>query len=93
MRSPDFTCLFIPDEDLAEMPPTDIFICENDILKNDGQILAARLSFLNKKHTLVCMDGALHANLVFSEQFGFFKNFRKTNEYCENYFRSLSAHC
>jgi len=92
VQSPLFCPLFIDDETLKKMPHIDIFVCENDILKNDGQMLHARLKALGKSSRLEVFGGAFHANLVLSRFFGLVPKrlFPRTNLFAENFLNSLS---
>ena len=58
--------LFISDEVLVDYPPSIIYGCEHDILKNDSQMFHSRLTRLNKKSKIHIWKGALHAHLVLS---------------------------
>ena len=42
----EFTPLNISDEELADIPDCQFYVCEHDVLKNDGQIMHSRLQKL-----------------------------------------------
>ena len=58
----EWTPLCISDEDLSQLPPCQFYACEYDVLKNDADIMHARLQKLNKKTDLTLWKG----NLLFS---------------------------
>ena len=49
--------LFIPDDDLKSLPPVVTFGCEHDVLKNDADILHARLQKLGKSSKMTLWEG------------------------------------
>ena len=87
-----FSPLHIPDFELRKIPETNIFVSEHDVLKNDGQILHARLDQLGIKNQLKIISGGLHAQILFSEQFCGEKMgsyFPKTTKFVEEYIESF----
>ena len=58
IESGEFTPLAISDEDLAKLPPCHFYACEYDVLKNDAEIMHARLSALGKPSELVIWKGS-----------------------------------
>ena len=53
----EFTPLNISDEVLSEAPDCQFIVCEHDVLKNDGQIMHARLKKLDKCSSLYEFKG------------------------------------
>ena len=61
--------LFAPMEMLLELPKTIIYVCENDVLRDDGVMMVKQLEDVG--HTdvkLVEFKGAVHAIITASEQ-------------------------
>ena len=56
----EFTPLNISDEELADIPDCQFYVCEYDVLKNDGQIMHARLQKLKKNTKLTLIEGKSH---------------------------------
>ena len=53
----EFTPLNISDEELADIPDCQFYVCEYDVLKNDGQIMHARLQKLKKNTQITLIEG------------------------------------
>ena len=56
----EFTPLNISDEELADIPDCQFYVCEYDVLKNDGQIMHARLQKLKKNTQITTIEGLYH---------------------------------
>ena len=56
----EFTPLNISDEELADIPDCQFYVCEYDVLKNDGQIMHARLQKLKKNSQITTIEGLCH---------------------------------
>ena len=56
----EFTPLNISDEELADIPDCQFYVCEYDVLKNDGQIMHARLQKLKKNTQITLIEGESH---------------------------------
>ena len=89
-----FCPLHIPDAELSEIPETNIFVAEHDVLKNDGQVLHAKLQNIGVKSQLETIQGGLHAQIIFSEQFAGEKigsYFPRTTKFTLEYIKSLRS--
>ena len=89
-----FCPLHIPDAELSEIPETNIFVAEHDVLKNDGQVLYAKLQKIGVKSQLETIQGGLHAQIIFSEQFAGEKigsYFPRTTKFASEYIESLRS--
>ena len=50
----------ISDEELADIPDCQFYVCEYDVLKNDGEIMHARLQKLKKNTQITLIEGESH---------------------------------
>ena len=87
-----FVPLNIPDAELMDIPPVATYVCEHDVLKNDGQMMHSRLSLLGKKSKLVVLEGAFHAQMFFARQFLGLKKFPRTTAAFEEYVEYIGSH-
>jgi len=85
---PNFVPLFIPDADLALLPPVRIFAAEHDVLLNDAQMLHARLIELNCDSELTVWTGTLHACLVLSKYHFGLEMFKNATKAADEFFQS-----
>ena len=79
----EFTPLNISDEELADIPDCQFYVCEYDVLKNDGQIMHARLQKLKKNSQITTIEGLCH---IFSESHIYeqlFRWFSWPNDVCQ----------
>ena len=58
----EFTPMNMSDEDLKLLPDCQFYTCEYDVLKNDGDIMHARLTKLNKPTTMTLWQGFCKKN-------------------------------
>lgn len=89
-----FCPLHIPFVDLSAIPETNIFVSEHDVLKNDGQILHAKLQKIKVISHLETIQGGLHAQIIFSEQFAGEKigsYFPRSTKFASKYIESLRS--
>ena len=69
----EFTPLNISDEELADIPDCQFYVCEYDVLKNDGQIMHARLQKLKKNTQITLIEGKSHQFFSLNMSLTYFK--------------------
>ena len=87
-----FVPLNMTDDELADMPPVKTYICEHDVLKNDGQVLHARLKNIGKESDLILFKGAFHGQMMFSKKFLGLKAFKRTTKEFDGYITDFTSY-
>ena len=90
----EFTPLNISDEELADIPDCQFYVCEYDVLKNDGQIMHARLQKLKKNSQITTIEGLFnifrvkHNYVQLFRWFSWPNDVRQTVLGAENFFKN-----
>lgn len=87
-----FVPLNVSDDELADFPSVVTYVCEHDVLKNDGQMLHNRLKHIGKESKLVVMEGAFHAQMIFAQQFLGLKAFKRTTKAFDEYVATIGTY-
>jgi len=89
VESVEWTPLSMSDEHLKQLPDCQFYTAQYDVLKNDGDILHARLKSLEKSSKMTFWEGSFHGQIMFGQQFLGLKNFPRSTSYVDDYIEKM----